>query len=103
MERKTKGAGKTSAKRPRNSGSVRGGHRTGGGDNVPSEHVRRGKEPVVELLDELRADPSPVKIQAILDHLKVSRFDYFNVRKAAERAFTRPLTNEEKALIARLP
>lgn len=68
-----------------------------------ASHVRRGKDPIVVLLDELRADLCPEKVQAILDYLDNCCCEYFNVRRAVERSFTREVTEQERKLIAKLP
>ena len=67
-----------------------------------SSHFRKGPDLVAKLLGELRADPTEAGIQKILDGIWESRCDYFNVRKHVEKAFNRPLTPAEKALVTKL-
>ena len=65
-------------------------------------HFRKGPDPVAKLLGELRADPTEAGVQKILDCIWESRCEYFNVRKHVEKAFNRPLTPAEKALVVKL-
>lgn len=58
--------------------------------------------PILDLLQELRANPTEDCIQRIVDFVREEHGDYYHLRKAVELAIARPLTEAELALAGQL-
>jgi hypothetical protein len=53
-------------------------------------------DPIIILLQQLRADPTEEKVKRIVTFVKEERIEYYHLRKAAEKAIGRPLTEGEQ-------
>ncbi len=69
--------------------------------SAPTHHAKV-KDPVIELLAMLRMNPSTDGIRNLVEYVDDERGDYTNLGKAVRGIMTRPLTDEEEALVKRL-